>query len=198
MRAGVYAFAIDGVVQYVGLASKSIAQRLGFYSKPGLGQKTNIRLNDLIRGRIDEGAVVEILVAHPPDFDWKGLKVGGSEGLEAELIAEFDLPWNVRGSTKAKFVAAGEGRSRRMPDRILDVIRRRPGLTELQIAKAMFGENAKQQDVNGDCRYLVEIGAVERGGVGGRHDPYTYKLGDGVPIALKRLRFRQLLKELDQ
>src|SRR5687767_2028330 len=73
-QSGVYAFAVDGVVQYVGLASKSVRQRLGHYRTPGPSQTTNIRLNDMICGRIGEGAVVEILVAHPPDFEWKGLK----------------------------------------------------------------------------------------------------------------------------
>lgn len=96
-RAGVYAFAINGVVQYVGLASKSLRQRLGFYRKPGPSQRTNVRLNEIIRGHTEKGATVQILIGHPPDFEWNGLKISGAEGLEAGLIAEFDLPWNVRG-----------------------------------------------------------------------------------------------------
>lgn len=98
-KSGVYAFAIDGIVQYVGLASKSIRQRLGFYRKPGASQRTNIRLNEVIRGHIGNGATVQILVAHPPDYDWNGLKMSGAEGLEAGLIADFDLPWNMRGTS---------------------------------------------------------------------------------------------------
>lgn len=100
-KAGVYAFAIDGVVQYVGLASTSVRQRLGFYRKPGASQQTNVRLNEIIRGRIQQGAVVEILIGHPPNHTWNGLKVSGAEGLEAGLISEFDLPWNMRGASKA-------------------------------------------------------------------------------------------------
>lgn len=97
-KAGVYVFAIDGIVQYAGLASKSVRQRLGFYRKPGPSQRTNVRLNEIIRGHLHQGATVQILVAHPPDHDWNGLRISGAEGLEAGLIAEFDLPWNVRGS----------------------------------------------------------------------------------------------------
>ena len=96
-RPGVYAFAIDGVVQYVGLASKSLHQRLNFYRKPGASQRTNVRLNEVIRGQIGAGAVVQIFVAHPPDQHWNGFKISGAEGLEAGLIADFHLPWNVRG-----------------------------------------------------------------------------------------------------
>jgi hypothetical protein len=194
MRAGVYAFAIDGVVQYVGLASKSIQRRLAFYSKPGVGQRTNIRLNELIRGRIEEGAVVEVLVAHPPNFDWKGLKVSGSEGLEAGLISEFDLPWNVRGVRKTRFIAAEQRRSMTTADRIVDIVRRRQGMTEIEIARALYGADAKQQQVNADCRHLVESGALERQGVGGPGDPFTYHLGDGVPLVLKGIELQQLLK----
>lgn len=95
---GVYAFAINGIVQYVGLASKSLRQRLGFYRKPGTSQRTNIRLNEIIRANLGSGLKVEILLAQPPDSEWNGLKIRGAEGLEAGLIAEFDLPWNVRGS----------------------------------------------------------------------------------------------------
>ena len=96
--AGVYAFAIDGIVQYVGLASVSLHQRLGLYRKPGISQRTNLRLNEIIRDQLGNGVVVEILVASPPDHDWNGLRINWAEGLEAGLIAEFNLPWNMRGS----------------------------------------------------------------------------------------------------
>lgn len=97
-KAGVYAFAINGLVQYVGLASKSLKQRLGFYRKPGASQRTNVRLNEIIRGHIAEGSIVQILTGHPPDHEWNGFRISGPEGLEAGIIAEFDLPWNMRGS----------------------------------------------------------------------------------------------------
>jgi hypothetical protein len=100
-QAGVYAFAIDGIVQYVGLASKSLRQRFGHYRKPGPSQRTNIRLNEIIRGHIANGTVVRIAIAHPPDFVWNGLRISGAEGLEAGLIATFDLPWNMRGAMSA-------------------------------------------------------------------------------------------------
>jgi hypothetical protein len=100
-QAGVYAFAIDGVVQYVGLASKSLRQRFGHYRRPGPSQRTNIRLNEIIRGHIAQGTVVQIAIGHPPDFEWNSLRVSGAEGLEAGLIATFDLPWNMRGAISA-------------------------------------------------------------------------------------------------
>lgn len=60
---GVYAFARSETVLYVGLASRSLRQRVYFYGKPGPSQRTNIRLNESIRSAIAEGATVEVLFA---------------------------------------------------------------------------------------------------------------------------------------
>lgn len=179
-KAGVYAFAIDGIVQYVGLASKSLRQRFGFYRKPGASQATNIRLNEIIRGQIDKGVVVQILTAHPPDHEWNGFKVSGSEGLEAGIIAEFDLPWNKRGGavvTQNPLNTASPSQSPRqrgVATKIVELVRRRPGMTELEIAKAIHGPSAVQQHINQDCRILVVRGFIQRRGAGGRADPYVY------------------------
>lgn len=59
-------------------------------------------------------------------------------------------------------------------DRVLALIREKPGLTELEIAQSIFGEDAYQQRVNGDCRLLLSRGLVERHGEGGWHDPFRY------------------------
>lgn len=61
-------------------------------------------------------------------------------------------------------------------NRLLDLIERRPGMTELEIARELFGASAVQQSVNPDCRLLLGLGLVERLGVGGRGDPYTYRV----------------------
>lgn len=179
-HAGVYAFAIDGVVQYVGLASKSLRQRLGFYRKPGASQRTNVRLNEIIRGNLHKGTVVQILIAHPPENNWNGLKIKGAEGLEAGLIAEFDLPWNVRGSNlltaKPAIVAFDQSQASEVAQRIVDLVRKRPGMTELEIAKAIHGPSAVQQQVNQQCRALVKAGHLVRQGAGGASDPFVYRI----------------------
>lgn len=129
-QAGVYAFAINGVVQYVGPASRSLRQRLGFYRKPGPSQTTNIRLNELIRGHLEDDAVVQIFLAHPTDHEWNGFKVRGAEGLEAGLIAEFDLPWNMRGSVVARPKLEGSSNQARqsgVAQRIVDLVNADPG-----------------------------------------------------------------------
>lgn len=177
-RAGVYAFAIDGIVQYVGLASKSLHQRINFYRKPGTGQVTNLRLNEIIRDQIGSGAKVQILVAHPADTKWNGLTIKGPEGLEAGLIADFDLPWNVRGSASivlpvnavsATSVKRHSGRA----GRILELLQNKPGLTGGEIAAAIYGSKGSQPQVNALLHQLMESGYIERRGLGGT-DPYRY------------------------
>jgi hypothetical protein len=93
---GVYAFAKNDTVQYVGVATMGIAKRLYFYGKPGPAQITNKRLNAIIKDELQNESRVDIYVAVPPDFVWNGLPVHGSAGLEMGLIKRFALPWNRR------------------------------------------------------------------------------------------------------
>jgi hypothetical protein len=180
-RPGVYAFAIDERVQYVGLASKSLHQRLNFYRKPGASQRTNVRLNDIIKGQIAQGSVVRILVAHPPDSEWNGFKIKGPEGLEAGLIEQFGLPWNMRGAQSPTLPSARANarieRKTDVPAKVLELVTHRPGMTELEIAKALHGPAAVQQQVNQQCRALLKKGKIKRRGSGGPGDPYTYYSG---------------------
>lgn len=96
--AGVYAFAIDGQVQYVGLATMGLARRLRFYARPGATQRTSQRLNARLNSELAAGRSVKILVAVPEDLTWNGLPVSGAAGLELGLIQGFHLPWNIRGT----------------------------------------------------------------------------------------------------
>ena len=95
---GVYAFARDGVVAYVGVATIGLAKRLYFYCKPGITQRTSRRLNGIIRNELLSVPFIDIYTAMPPDLEWNGLPVHGSAGLELGLIKKYALPWNMRSS----------------------------------------------------------------------------------------------------
>lgn len=169
-KRGVYAFAMGEQVFYVGLASRSIKQRLGFYINPAATQKTNVRLNGIILGLIRQGDVVRILLAHPDDRDWNGLRLSGPEGLEAALIEDYYLPWNVRGAKRA--ISSGTTPQSRddsprrergtIPRAIIDFVAANPKCTELHIAKAVFGPSAGQPRANPYCRRLIDDGRLER------------------------------------
>jgi hypothetical protein len=92
--AGVYAFAVEGVVIYVGVSTKSLADRLKLYAKPGSSQSTNLRLNGIIKDELHTFPFIEIYTATPPDSEWNGLPVSGTSGLEQGLIRKYALPWN--------------------------------------------------------------------------------------------------------
>ena len=95
---GVYAFVMEGVAQYVGVASVSLAKRLYFYRKPGPTQATNIRLNAILCEAIVGGQNVEVYVATPPSLEWNGWTISGAEGLEAGIIKAYLLAWNRKGA----------------------------------------------------------------------------------------------------
>lgn len=95
---GVYAYAWEGVVHYLGVASRSLSQRLYGYCRPGPTQRTNQRMNTLLLETLDEGVLIELYYATPPDLTWNGFPISGCVGLEAGIISSFDLPLNVRGA----------------------------------------------------------------------------------------------------
>ena len=60
-------------------------------------------------------------------------------------------------------------------DELEALIAKRPGLTEAELAEAIYGPDAYQQKVNSTCRRLLKTGRVERTGAGWS-DPYRYRL----------------------
>jgi hypothetical protein len=97
---GVYAFAREGVVLYVGVATMGLSKRLYFYGKPGSTQRTSQRINTELREALKVVPYVDIYTACPADLEWNGLPVHGSAGLELGLIKKYSLPWNVRSASR--------------------------------------------------------------------------------------------------
>jgi len=94
---GVYAFVLDDVVVYIGLASRGLQGRLAQYIKPGRTQSTNIRIKSLIRDSLAGKRHVGVVVATPEPLKWHGLPVSTAAGLEAGLIQTIQPKWNMRG-----------------------------------------------------------------------------------------------------
>ncbi len=95
---GVYAFAIDGVVQYIGVTQGTFRQRMYQYRRGDPGQKTNARINPLIAAELAAGRIVDVYLAMPDPMTWNGLPINSAAGLEEGLIRRYTLPWNVRGA----------------------------------------------------------------------------------------------------
>jgi hypothetical protein len=93
---GVYAFVRAGVVMYVGVATMGLAKRIYYYARPGVSQRTSLRLNDIIRTELQSASEIDVLIAQPEDMQWNGLPVHGAAGLELGLIKAYALPWNMR------------------------------------------------------------------------------------------------------
>jgi hypothetical protein len=54
------------------------------------------------------------------------------------------------------------------------LIARSPGLTEAEIATALFGDAGTQQRISKACASLIKSRRIERSGKGGRTDPFRY------------------------
>lgn len=95
---GVYAFAQGGTVQYVGVATQSLARHMYGYGRPGVSQRTNLRLNAIIKADLAR-APIDIYTISPPDTEAGGLPVHGGAGLGLGIIKKFALPWNIQSVT---------------------------------------------------------------------------------------------------
>ena len=63
------------------------------------------------------------------------------------------------------------------------IIHKRPGITEAELAEAIYGGRGYQQQVNQDCRRLESGKKVERRGAGGSSDPFKYYPPGSAPHA---------------
>lgn len=97
-EAGVYAFAVDGWIKYVGLTRGALRTRLGHYVRGHKGQKTSAHIKGRILETLRAGMPVQVLVATPPAFEWNGLPVDGAAGLETGLIRLIKPEWNRQGN----------------------------------------------------------------------------------------------------
>jgi hypothetical protein len=98
VESGVYAFTVDDVVVYIGLAQRGVRTRMGHYRRGHIRQKTSARIKALIAGTLAKGKQVKVLVALPSGpLDWNGLPVNIAAGLEVGLIRTIKPKWNLLG-----------------------------------------------------------------------------------------------------
>ena len=66
-----------------------------------------------------------------------------------------------------------------LADEIEELVRRKPGLTGLDLVRMLHDHAGYQQQVTATCRRLVLEGRVQRQGKGGWNDPITYYPPEG-------------------
>jgi hypothetical protein len=104
---GVYAFLLDDVVVYVGLAQRGFRTRMGHYRRGYVGQKTSARVKSLIAAALAEGKHVKVLITTPENDKWNGLPIDRGAGLEAGLIRQLQPQWNMLGKSPQTRRACG-------------------------------------------------------------------------------------------
>ena len=96
---GVYAFAVDGEVCYVGKTRKGIAERLRDYEIVKVKKRQGFRIKTLISKALKSGSEVTVLtIVSLKPIRWRGLPVDLIAGLEVGLIRELQpkTKWNLR------------------------------------------------------------------------------------------------------
>jgi hypothetical protein len=98
MKTGVYAFAADGIIVYIGLSNSSFGTTFDQYRRGDESQRTRARVNKLIARALSQGQNVKVLVATPEPVEWQELPVNTAAGLEAGLIEMIRPAWNIVGA----------------------------------------------------------------------------------------------------
>ncbi len=98
---GVYAFAVDGEVCWVGKTKKGIAKRMRDYEivKNNIKKKERqgVRIRTLISKALKSGSEVTVLtIVSLKPIQWRGLPVDLIAGLEMGLIHKLQPKWNLR------------------------------------------------------------------------------------------------------
>jgi hypothetical protein len=93
---GVYAFALDEVIVYVGLTQTGLKTRLDHYRRGHHRQRTSARVKKLILSELTEGKKIQVFVAIPNGMEWNGLPVNTAAGLEIGLIQLIKPAWNIQ------------------------------------------------------------------------------------------------------
>jgi hypothetical protein len=97
---GVYTYAIDDIVHYVGSAQRGLKKRLRHY-EIAKTLRTVHRVRNEILLLLAAGQSVEVLVMVPPPLSLNGhLPIDSVAGLEEGLIRSFRPSWNRRGTGK--------------------------------------------------------------------------------------------------
>ena len=63
---------------------------------------------------------------------------------------------------------------RALRSRVVRAIRKKPGRTQLEITRALFGKHVLYSRVSAQCRRLIREGIVYEKGKGGKSDPLRY------------------------
>ncbi len=92
-----YAFIVQGNVNYIGKSTMTLGGRMNGYRNPNLSQITNINNNARIKELLQKGTPVKIYALVPKEeILYKGFPLNIAAGLEDNLLARIRPPWNER------------------------------------------------------------------------------------------------------
>jgi hypothetical protein len=98
-----YSFIVDGEIKYIGKTIKELSQRMYGYQNPGISQKTNSRINVLIKLQLEEDKFIKIFVLVGIGLlRYGNYEINLAAGLEDSLIKDLKPDWNYKGKMPIK------------------------------------------------------------------------------------------------
>lgn len=105
-KPGVYVYAVNGMVMYVGSAQNGLHNRFRNY-ETSKTKRTAMRIRREILASLALGNAVDVyLLPAPLALRWNGLPVDLIAGIEDGLIRAINPPWNIRGSRRSASLAS--------------------------------------------------------------------------------------------
>jgi len=96
-----YAFICGDEVLYIGKTTQGVKQRFLGYCNPGVTQRVNIKCSKKIQELLKQNKSVEIFLFFGNEkFQYGDFPINLAAGLEDNLIAAFNPPWNSLGKKK--------------------------------------------------------------------------------------------------
>jgi hypothetical protein len=96
-----YAFIAQEKVMYIGKSTQTLTARMNGYRRPGPTQSTNIKDNARIKELLGKDISVQIFVlVQKEQLLHRDIPINLAAGLEDNLLAQINPPWNERGTTR--------------------------------------------------------------------------------------------------
>jgi len=94
-----YAFVAGTEVLYIGKTTIALRDRMYQYQRPGVSQRTNVRVNGLIADMLSLGDDIRIYaLPDPGDMKYYGFHLNLAAGLEDDVISQLRPKWNKVGN----------------------------------------------------------------------------------------------------
>lgn len=97
MERVIYAIRVGDETKYIGACqgySTGLKKRIQGYKTPSHSAKTNVRLNEKIESKLNDGEDVTVWSLNPNQISYKGIELDMIMAMEKPIINQIEPEWN--------------------------------------------------------------------------------------------------------